>query len=247
MALPLNNDSHVAKWRSPAINKEHFSGLGMTRTFALMGAVGMATTAFSSGNQFLEDAWNDDPNKFQRAGFAAGGMVGEATMLGSTAYMGWDLWRRNGAQQMAKGPGKNGPLYNVLNNGNFSRDMGGGFNQIINKEEVSKMKGLRYGQKATSFRAGLGKGFVGNFGMRMNFGAMLLTPIAAGMAASATFGLAGKVLDAVHSESKRNQNLTYDKRYFNTQQYDMSSYQQLGAAMQQQESRMLSVARIYHG
>lgn len=242
-------DKTIAAGFKPHTNP--FVGLGMTRTFAFMGAVGMATTAIGAGSQFLEDSFNEDPNKFQRLGYGMGSLAGEATALAATGYTGYDMWRRVGAQEMARVGGKGGPMYNVMKDGGLQSVSGG---KGYTAAEAKNLKNITHGQNAFSFRPRAngkwkapGKGFVSNFGMGMNIGAMVLAPIAIGLAASATMGLAGKLLDTVRNESQKGMELTYDKRFFNTQQQDMSSYQQLGAAMQQQESRMMSVARIYHG
>lgn len=251
----VNKTAVANGWKT---HSNPFMGLGMTRTFAFMGAVGMVTSGFSAGGQFLDDAWNEDPNKFQRAGYAMGGMVGEGLAVATTAYAGWDMWRRVGAQDMARVGGKAGPLYNIEKSGGLKLAAGsnaGGFKPSYSAAEASQLKNVVHGQNANSmrFRSGgkfktpLSRGFTGNMGMAMNLGAMIALPIVAGMAASATLGMAGKVLDTVRNESIKGMGLNYDKRYFNTEQYDMSSYQQLGAAMQQQESRAMSVARIYHG
>lgn len=71
-------------------------------------------------------------------------------------------------------------------------------------------------------------------------------PLAIGMMAPLALGFAGKVLDEAYNERRRMTEIHYDNRFFNTDKYDASTYQQLGAAMNSYQSKMVSLARVFH-
>ena len=76
--------------------------------------------------------------------------------------------------------------------------------------------------------------------------AAIVAPLLLEKMAAPVVGMAGKWLDESFHDFHQAKRVNYDNRYFNTQQWQMNSYQQMGAAMNNYENSMMSIARIYH-
>lgn len=222
---------------------------GMNRYFVGTSGVATMTGAMHTANSFMQGAWDDDPNKFKQLGSDAADVVGEASMMGMGLVLGAQHLRSlransgayvNGltyqkAGEIWHGAGHAGTLSDV--------DMKAALKQKGNfKVNVVGGQPYRAGMKGAVSRLG---GTYRPMGWKGNLG-MMAAQMAVSIGAKMAFGFAGKVLDEAYSEQRHFRQPHYDNRYFNTKQYDMSSYQQLGAAMDSYENRMMSVARIYH-
>lgn len=224
---------------------------GMNRYFIGSSGVGTMASAINAGQNFMNGAWDENPNKFQQLGSDTGDMVGEASMFGMSAVMGMQHLRTLGK---TSGYYHNGTTYQKLAAGGWE-----GIGKGVVPEETMKGYMAKAGKDSFAVNVkngapfksgwkGFGSRIAGTYkpmGMKGNL-YMMGAQIAVGLTAKLALGFAGKVLDEAYSESRHFRKPQYDNRFFNTQKEDQSSYQQLGAAMESYENKMMSVARIYH-
>lgn len=217
-----------------------FYGWGLNRFFMLSSAVGAGATAAHGATNFMQDAWNEDPNTFQNAGYAAGGVVGEAAFGAAAGWMGYDMWRqRSGKLQ--------GDMTEVLRHqkgsGSFTYyDPDAKIRAGLGRKatDVSKMKNVTRGSLSTSgkfFKHGAWKRDILMLG---------LAPMLLGGVATAGLSAAGAFVDSAIQSKKQRDELNYDNRFFDTRQQDANTFQQVGMAMRNYQDTMTSVARIYH-
>jgi len=186
---------------------------------------------------------NRDPDGFSKMGSHAATVMADTGMIGLTAWQAVRDTATMGAEEVTvKGFIKP----------RFYKQDGEFLKQISRKGdlELARMKlgsaeaknilktgGKRYLTKGG--RSILRQGF--GWDIKATFGIMGL-----GILGSMALGAIGSIMDEAHKDSMNFRKIQYDTRYFDTRQADMSSYHQIGAAMQNYSSRMQSVARIYH-
>jgi hypothetical protein len=228
----------------------HLGGVpiqGLNRFFVGTSGVGMMTGAMNGTRNFMQGAWDDDPNKFKQLGNDAGDVAAEgAAVMGGLAFMGSHA-RSIGAMEGA----------HIAGGETYRRVAKGGWEALSGNHSIpaGKMKDLMSNKEAFKVNVKGGQAYKG--GMKSVFGTykpmgwkgnvgIMAAQMAIGIGAKMALGFAGKVLDEAYSESKHFRKPHYDQRFFNTQREDQSSYQQLGQAMDSYENKMMSVARIYH-
>lgn len=183
----------------------------------------------------LENSWEQDPYTFQMAGMGFGTAAGTAALTGAAFVTSAHAFAGRGGEEAIRIRG------HIAERSSFATEE--------SWDLARKTKGAQKGVvKDYKTLKGLGgpnnRRFIGNFG-KGNI-AMWGAAIAASIAAPLILGTAGKVMDIASADARSRKAVSYDTRYFNTQQYDQSSYQQLGAAMNNYESKMMSISRIYH-
>ena len=240
----------MSKFQTAVMNVGGVPINGMNRYFVASSGIGTMTSAMRGSSNFMQAAWDDDPNKFQQLGNDASDVFGEGLMTGMAGIMAAQHIRTFGTTEgMHIKEGANAGTYQKLSGGGWERI---GKKGALAEEEmhaIMKNKGaFKVNVRGGAAYGGKLKNPFGTYrpmGMKGNIG-MIAGQIALGVAAKFALGFAGRVLDQAYSEDKHFRKPQYDNRFFNTQRYDQSSYQQLGAAMDNYENRMMSVARIYH-
>ena len=88
--------------------------------------------------------------------------------------------------------------------------------------------------------------FIKSMNWKRDIALLVGGPIAVSMGASAVGGFVGRFLDEEVAGRRAGQQMTYDNRFFDSRKYDMNTYDQVGAAMQSYQNKMVSSARIFH-
>lgn len=224
-----------------------FEHIGMGRFFTAL----TFKEALESGIEFTKSfggIYDKDPNAYENIGSSLGNAVGAGGIFGVTLYSSLHHWRRKGMQDAFKIAseeglmGGNAGIWKVGANGTL-RAPNGKFFTESSKDFSSVMKTLKKngtkGKWSTS--KGFMKGLSGKRELGLNLGALAI-----GAAVGLVAGYAGKLVDESNQNFLRSKYPQYDNRFFDTREQDMSSYQQLGAAMNTYHNRMVSTARIFH-
>jgi hypothetical protein len=226
--------------------KDIFVSSGAANYSAVASGVAMATSAIDGSLNYLHDANRLDPNTFQNAGYAGGGLLGAGADfaingIGSLAYFGL---RHNGAEAIAhKGTAYTHDMLSGMTEARRATIMAEGVEGVFQKN----MNPLSRFISKRPFMGGSGapKGFMRNMGMMKGIGIMTL-PLMASMAASSAMGFAGHIMDQAWESKRMMRQIHYDNRFFDTGKYDQSTYQQVGSAMNNYESKLVSLSRVYH-
>jgi hypothetical protein len=211
-------------------------------------AMSLADTAKGVG-EIGETAWNNaltnDPDGFRKLG-EQGGMLGmDALFLGLTAHQSIrDTLGLRGQEVFRTGGAFRGKTFYRENGEMLER---------ISRRGVAQGTGLSLaGAEAKAIIKGADKRYLLKSGMstmrqtwKFDVG-VTLGIMGVGILGSAALGAVGGIMDMANADSKSFKRIHYDTNYFDTRKQDMSSYDQIGAAMQNYSSRMQSVARIYH-
>ena len=70
--------------------------------------------------------------------------------------------------------------------------------------------------------------------------------IAASVVLPFAFSKVGQILDQAGQADLNRRKHYYNTAYYSTEQYEQSAYQQIGASLDQMESRMVSMSRLMH-
>jgi len=232
-----------------------FIGLGINRFVNITSAAALGATVFNGATDFAQGAYNQDPNKFERLGGSAGAAVGETAMLGMGLVSTWDLWRESHVVDgkrvgLTEGlRGANGKMYKALESGGAVGPNGERMGAAWEKRarQVNGRFLEKPGSAANPFRGSPGSKWIKPFNIKTNLLMFAGIPIAAGLLASTAGGLAGKFIDEQVASQRQSRQMSYDTRFFDSRRYDMNTYEQVGAAMESYQNKMVSVARIFHG
>jgi hypothetical protein len=224
-------------------------GDGIDKTFHYSGAnalfvglplIGAGKTAISGGFETLDAFWwgggENGPGGYETLGRSMGEFSGQILEAGAGAYFAYDIARKMGSthafQIKAGGAGQDG---------------------LYRKAEGMKFNSKSFKQNHLWKNGKFWKpaGFLKSIGVAA--GAALL---GAGLTAAGT--MTGRALDTMLEDTSKRRKLTYDSRFFSGERkYDQGSYDQFGGfeqgsafkmqdAMNQHQSSMVSMARVYH-
>jgi hypothetical protein len=192
----------------------------------------MVATGVATASSFLNGAMNTvqdantmNPNTWENAGRNASSTIG------------------TGMDFMGAG-GLGGLAYYSLRHGGLETEMNGVKGIMMSAEKGILSRGI----SKLPFMGGFGrpKGFMKSMSVKGGL-AMFALPMLTEMALSPILGFAGKILDESVQSSRMMREIKYDNRFFDTNRYDQSTFQQVGQAMNNYQSKMVSMARIYHG
>lgn len=237
--------------------------IGLNRYFVTDSALKFTKGYMSTKLNVVQGLWDQDPNTFEKAGHESAETAADALGVGVAAKFGWDMRRRVGATQAwKKGTTVMGETltHGVIRDPSTGATLGGA---AAAEFKAGRGIGARIsGMRETGVRSlfnndGLKHGFLkpgkgGSFkfikspNLAVEFGMMLGLPILTGMVGGAVLGAAGSYLDMAHADYRNRKGMWYDSRFFDTRQADASTYQQMGMAMNQYQSNMVSMARIFH-
>jgi hypothetical protein len=224
--------------------KDIFVSSGAAKFFAASSAAGMFASAGEGAFRFAHDANVQDPNMFQNAGNSTGTFAGSmgsfAFDAGSLAYFGM----RHGGMEHTLADGTKGVMMKGMPSA-----LADGADWAAKKAYAGEVAGYGASRIASKlpFMGGKGMpaGFVKSMGTMKGLG-LMAAPFLLEMAATKALGFAGKVLDESYQSSRQMRMMKYDNRFFDTNRYDASTYQQVGQALGNYQSKMVSMARIYH-
>jgi hypothetical protein len=191
----------------------------------------------------LDGVWNNDPNTFQRAGTELGFAAGSIASLGLFGIQGAHGWYSNRINDtwMVK-EGSSGASFYHMNKGKMFQRPGpnattAALSEDAMKSVMSKGKRGRW-VKNIGFKA-LKSGWKGPTAFFATLAATTILPPVIG-------GVAGKIMDSGWQEAMARRQISYDNRFFDTRQQEMSAYQTIGASMQAYHGKLISTSRIYH-
>jgi hypothetical protein len=229
-----------------------FHKSGLNAAFAIAPLIGAGKTAVSGGFETLDAFWYGQGGyeSFARNTGEIGTQIAEAGFMGVLAY---DSMKRVGSAK-AWGTKGGGTVFKEMKGGGMYKH-GGGLS--LNRVDASAFRSSSSFSK--TFKPGHFKN--GKFFKGMSFKRMLAYGFAApviGGAVTAMGSLAGRALDTMLDETSNRKKLSYDSRFFSGEKkYDRGGYDQFGSfeagtnfkmqdAMNQQQAKMMSMARIYH-
>lgn len=214
---------------------------GLLHYWAVSSGIGVATQATEGLMNATQDINSMDPNAFEKAGMTAGGVVGAVGDFGlNLGFLRHAAIREGGIEAIKH----NGTIYSHL--GDTVKNLNG---SSVSGDIADIMKNGTKGvyQENVGMKRMLGgRKFMKNWGFAKGLGITLL-PMALGAAASVGLGIAGKMMDEANQSARAMRSIKYDNRFFDTSRYDQSTYQQVGQAMNNYSSKMMSMARVYHG
>ena len=232
-------------------NKSEAFGIplsGMNRYFVASSGVDIAVSAMRGTSSYMQNAWDDSPTKFEELGAGTAEVIKGGGMLAMSAAMAAQHLRTLGTDEG----------YYIPDKGTLGKLKTGGWQKVgdtagktfLDDEMKVLMKnkgafkvnirgGAEYSKAKSLFSTYKPMGWRG-------IGLMAALQFGVDIGSKVLLGFAGRALDQAYNEQRHFMKPYYDNRFFNTQEYDRSSYQQLGMAMDNYENRMMSVARIYH-
>jgi hypothetical protein len=242
------------------ISKDFFYETGLLHKWTADEMMGVAKSTIDTPAQFLGNAWDDDPNTFRHLGENVGSIAQSAVMMGVNAAFMTHSWRRLGGIKakaftaeksgithfFTEGPDGKMFRYDPKTGTNLLR--GHSSEKILNdlvKKNLGNLKGgvIAGSQWKAPFR--YKNAFLKEMGFVKGIGVMM-GPLAVMAAGRAALGVAGSFVDEALGEYRKGHQHYYDTRYFNTDYNTQNSFNTIGMAMRNQESRYLSVARIFH-
>lgn len=251
----------VNKWKDFHNNAGGFQDtLPVNRWMIATGLTEVGENLSSGTLGLAQDLWNENPNTFQNASGKMNAAIGGGLTVATTA-----LWAA--AHKMSLGQHVLNDVYRHNRGGAiYGLSKSEGKSQVLKVIQggTGKIRGAELaGAKATRFMqnsekgfyrtkgflgTNIGKGFMktGFWRGRMGPVWMIVLPMLAEKVTAPVLSFAGKLLDEGFSTYHRAKQPYYDNRYFNTQQWQQNSYQQMGAAMNSYENNQMSIARIHH-
>lgn len=228
-------------------------GLGVNRYHATSEFASMVVDPFNVTTQAIDNAWNEDPNTFEKFGKGLGDTVGTAGMFGGSVAFGARGFLDHNASHARKfGKGFSSGVYTQLKdkNGGWELTHGTGIpnaKPIITNEEMKDFTKNLKGTKGV-YRTNRGpfNGFAKNMSMAKTLGWSFVAPLAAGFVTSKVLGVGGKILDSAYSHDRTGKQIKYDNRFFDSRANQAAAYNQIGMAMNNYQEKMVSVGRIYH-
>jgi hypothetical protein len=216
---------------------------GLLHYWAISSGIGIATKAAEGTMNIAKDINSMDPNAYEKAGYTSGEVIGAVGDFALNAGFLRHALIREGGQEAIKHGGNIyshvGGKVSGLNGSPIRADLADDIlksgTRGVYQSEVSLGKRLMGGRK-----------FMKNWSFARGLGVTLL-PMALGAAASFGLGIAGKMVDEANQSARAMRSIKYDNRFFDTSRYDQSTYQQVGQAMNNYSSKMMSMARVYHG
>lgn len=210
------------------IIKDPLLKTGALSYFAIKSAAGVAESALQTGTDGLQQANALDPGTMERAGYNIGSGVASLTQLGVDLGFLHNSWTRYGGATKWM---KNGELFNNA--------VEGGVKGVFNP-------GMRSKLTFSAMRPSNPSGFMRNWGLLRGLGLTMALPIVAGMALSPALGFAGKVIGENWAINRKLSDVRYDNRFFQFNKEDVSTSQSVGMALNNYESKIISLSRIYH-
>ena len=239
-----------------SVHHDFMAASGLLSYWTAQDFVKVGQAAIDTGVGLATNSWNNNPNKYEEAGNSAGEFIGASAMAAANLGMNLHAVRIHNRIEGMVGPkgqsvkflkdgAKNSitSLESILEQNSSTSmvktaEIGG--KTVEDLLKAKNFKSAYFTEKGLASTAVKASGFMKGLVLPMG-GALLVGAMARG-----ALGFAGKIIDDASKDYDRQRTTYYDTRFFNTQQAQMSSYQQIGQAMQAQEQRMVSVARIYH-
>lgn len=246
--------------------------LALSRQWAASSAYDAVKGGVDGATGAAESFWNEDYTGFSRAAEGASAVVEGATAFGMATAFGFAIHR--GPKAMVSDwarriTGKAPATYidEVRHWKGISAAKGPAGASILNDYRSKLPNGPNsYKAYTTAAETTMNKGVKGVWRHTGNMesgrfirNSRLMSPVgsvltlAAGlaipMAARATFGFAGQLMDEAHMAYQQAKYHTYDTREFNNRQmyeWNMNKQNQMMTNMMPYEQNMMSMARIYH-
>jgi len=236
-------------------------GSGALSYFAFSEMLNFGKAGLDVMGSTVDGAWNKSEDKFRQSGEAIGHGIGAAAMVYPNVQMllhdqsKYGQWFDGKFESATEAKMHGGKYYEELKDGGYREATLGKGKATFGKQLahdnplLTTLKGkdvksgiLRTAGGSTKYLAGEASG-IGTFlkGIRPFAIAM-----GVGWAAKSVLGFAGGIIDEAMKDEHRFRNIHYDSRFFNTQEDQMTNYQQLGSAMNNYQNRMTSTARVYH-
>lgn len=200
--------------------------------------------------QFANDASSYSPNTFSNAGAGIGSFLGST---GMSAAIGWQTYNQYKNYKSGLGSFKDvykykggvlgqDSIFSIRKDNTIKNLKGSYFKEgyAYHPEYLDDLK--KMSKQGYLKRSG---DFIKHRGWKMPLAATGVAMVGA-IAAPMIFSKIGQVIDYAGSQDMNRRKHHYDSSYYNTQQYEQSAYQQVGASMEAMESKMMSVSRIYH-
>jgi hypothetical protein len=241
-------------------SSDFFYETGMLHKWTADEMMGIVKSGIDAPSQFLSDSWDDNPNTFRNLGENVGSMAQSTAMTGVNAWFAGHSWRRLHGQKghMLTRPSGMTDYYRQVSEGTLQR-----YNPFTGRE-VKGSAVISEARLAARAKRGLGtlKGgvysssalkspwsgqgaFLGELGMMKGIASMAV-PMLVMAGGRAALGVAGSIVDQALGDYRKSRKAFYDERFFNTEENNMSSYQQIGSAMRTMENRYTNVSRIFH-
>lgn len=247
----------------PKVATSFFHASGAMHYWAFSEFMNMTKASVDFVGAGVENTWNKNEDKWRQQGEIAGEIVGAGAMFGVQAQMLINDQKVYGRWFDGKPIDKAGAIEAKAYKGMLYQEMAEGEGYIASKisgrnlissTEMVKDAALleRLGAKGSKDVVGgiirttnQGSKFIKNHGFIGGIAPFAIA-FGVGMAAKATLGFVGGLLDEDHNADMATRRVKYDNRFFQTQYDTQSNYGQLGMAMNNYQSRMQSTSRVYH-
>ena len=238
-----------------------FLEAGMLHKWTADEMMGVLKSGLDTPAELLSDTWNDNPNTYKHMGQNMGSLAQSTVMTGvNFGFLVHSQRRFNGLKGKQFTPkGGTASFYAEPNAGKGFFKGHIGSNNSVNHGFVAAEGAEAVTGEALELMAkgGLGtlkggvlkKGkFLGELGggnMLKGLAPFVVPVVALGLARSA-LGVAGSVVDQALGDYRRSKQHFVDQRYFNTEEANQSSYNQIGIGMRAQSQVYLNTSRIFH-